>query len=77
MIPSYEKKESFEHKRKCLASVKVWVENFLDADQKNKNILETFEKNHAELELHMDSSISDIDVDAEHINILVIGKKFQ
>lgn len=77
MTPSYEKKESFEQKRKRLASVKVWVKNFLDADQKNNNILETFEKNHAELELCMDSSISDIDVDAEPINILVIGKKFQ
>lgn len=40
----------------------------------SKNILETFEKNHAELELNMDSTNSDIDADAEPINILVIGK---
>ena len=68
-MPSYKKKESFEQKRKRLASVTVWIKNFLDGDEKNNNILEIFEKNHAELEL--------CDVDAEPINILVMGKKFQ
>lgn len=41
-----------------------------------KRTKDTFENNHAKLELCMDSSISNIDVDAEEpINILVIGKK--
>ena len=71
-MQSYEKKESFEQKRKRLASVKVWVENFMDADQKNKNILESFEKN-AELELNTDATRK-IDPNAEPINILVIGE---
>jgi hypothetical protein len=73
-MPSYEKKESFEQKRKRLASVKVWVENFLDADNKNKNILERFEKN-VELELNTEG-IGKIDPNAEPINILVLGKFF-
>ena len=66
--------ESFEQKRKRLASVKVWVKNFLDADQKNKNILETFEKNAAELDLAKTINTNDIDSNAEPINILIIGK---
>ncbi|GFH43942.1 hypothetical protein CTEN210_00416 [Chaetoceros tenuissimus] len=70
-MPSYEKKESFEHKRKRLASVKVWVKNFMDADQKNKNILETFEKN-AELDLANTINTNDIDPNAKPINILVV-----
>lgn len=60
MMPSNEKKESFEQKRKRLTFVKVWVKNFLDANQKNNNILETFEKNHAELDLRMDSTVSNL-----------------
>ena len=58
--------------RKRLASVKVWIENFLDADNKNKNILETFEKN-AELELNAEA-IGKIDPTADPLNILVLGK---
>ena len=72
-MPSHETKESFEQKRKRLASVKVWVKNFLDADQKNKNILETFENNHSELVLNTDTTRK-IDPNVEPINILVIGK---
>jgi cell shape-determining protein MreC len=70
---SYERKESFEQKRKRLASVKVWVNNFLDANQKNNNILEMFEKN-AELDLAKTINTNVIDPNAEPINILVIGK---
>ena len=74
MSTSFEKQESFFQKRKRLASVKVWVKNFLDAEQKNKNILETFEKNAAELDLAKTINTNDIDPNAEPVNILIIGK---